>query len=50
MDLKITKEALVEGIQLVQNAVSQKSSLPILSNVLLESENTHLNLQQQTLI
>lgn len=44
MDLKITKEALVEGIQLVQNAVSQKSSLPILSNVLLESENNTLKL------
>jgi DNA polymerase-3 subunit beta len=44
MDLRITKEALVEGIQLVQNAVSQKSSLPILSNVLLESENNTLKL------
>ena len=44
MDLKLTKEALVEGIQLVQNAVSQKSSLPILSNVLLETENDSLKL------
>lgn len=36
MDLTIQKEILAEGIQLVQNAVSQKSSLPILSNVLIE--------------
>lgn len=44
MDLRISKEALVDGIQLVQNAVSQKSSLPILSNVLLEAENNTLKL------
>ena len=44
MDLKVTKDALVEGIQIVQNAVSQKSSLPILSNVLLEAENNTLKL------
>ena len=44
MELKITKDALVEGIQIVQNAVSQKSSLPILSNVLLEADNSELKL------
>ena len=44
MDFKVTKDALVEGIQIVQNAVSQKSSLPILSNVLLEAENNELKL------
>lgn len=44
MDLTLTKDSLVEGIQLVQNAVSQKSSLPILSNVLLEAENDRLKL------
>ncbi|MFH1878711.1 MAG: DNA polymerase III subunit beta [Candidatus Omnitrophota bacterium] len=44
MELDITKAALVEGIQTVQNAVSQKSSLPILSNVLLEAENSELKL------
>lgn len=38
------RELLVEGIQVVQNAVSQKSSLPILSNVLLETENGELKL------
>ncbi|MDD4957322.1 MAG: DNA polymerase III subunit beta [Candidatus Omnitrophica bacterium] len=44
MEVKIIKEALVEGIQTVQNAVSQKSSLPILSNVLLEAEGNTLKL------
>jgi DNA polymerase III subunit beta len=38
MDFTISKEILVSGIQTVQNAVSQKSSLPILSNVLIEAE------------
>jgi len=44
MDLKITKDTLVESIQIVQNAVSQKSSLPILSNVLLEANKNKLKL------
>jgi len=44
MDLKITKDALVDGIQIVQNAVSQKSSLPILSNVLLKASGNKLEL------
>ncbi|MEA3488740.1 MAG: DNA polymerase III subunit beta [Candidatus Omnitrophota bacterium] len=44
MELKILKNALVEGVQTVQNAVSQKSSLPILSNILLEAENKTLKL------
>ena len=44
MEITIPKELLVEGIQTVQNAVSQKSSLPILSNVLLEAEGGKVNL------
>ncbi|NQT32115.1 MAG: DNA polymerase III subunit beta [Candidatus Omnitrophica bacterium] len=44
MELRITKDALMEGIQTVQNAVAQKSSLPILSNVLLEAEKDNLKL------
>ncbi|MDD3088561.1 MAG: DNA polymerase III subunit beta [Candidatus Omnitrophica bacterium] len=44
MDFKILKERLVEGIQTVQNAVSQKSSLPILSNVLMETDNGRIRL------
>ena len=34
----------MNGIQIVQNAISPKSSLPILSNVLLEAENNTLKL------
>ncbi len=44
MELIVSKENLVNGIQVVQNAVSQKSSLPILSNVLLEAEKDTLKL------
>lgn len=44
MEFSISKEALSSGIQLVQNAVSQKSSLPILSNVLMEAEGKILRL------
>lgn len=36
MDFVIQKEVLANGIQLVQNAITQKSSLQILSNVLIE--------------
>jgi len=38
MDLTISKEVLGNGIQIVQNAITQKSSLPVLSNVLLEAD------------
>lgn len=44
MELTITKDALISGIQVVQNAISQKSSLPILSNVLLEADKNALKL------
>ncbi|MDD5634737.1 MAG: DNA polymerase III subunit beta [Candidatus Omnitrophica bacterium] len=44
MEIKITKDALSSGIQIVQNAVSQKSSLPILSNVLVEADQNELKL------
>lgn len=44
MELNISKDALVEGIQITQNAVSPKSSLPILNNVLLEVNNGTLTL------
>ncbi|RKY42161.1 MAG: DNA polymerase III subunit beta [Candidatus Makaraimicrobium thalassicum] len=44
MELKISKDMLLAGIQTVQNAVSQKSSLPILSNVLLEAEKDEIKL------
>ena len=37
MKIKITKENLLEGIQIVQNIVSSKATLPILSNMLMET-------------
>lgn len=37
MKIKIAKETLIEGIQTVQNIVSSKATLPILSNMLIET-------------
>ena len=39
MKIKLSKESLLEGIQTVQNVVSTKATLPILSNMLLETHN-----------
>jgi len=44
MKIKVKKEHLLKGIQTVQNAVSPKSTLPILSNLLLETDKNRLNL------
>jgi DNA polymerase-3 subunit beta len=44
MDFTIQKETLANGLQMVQNAITQKSSLPILANILLESKGTELKL------
>ena len=44
MEIAVQKGDLVNGMQIVQNAVTQKSSLPILSNVLLETEADKLKL------
>lgn len=44
MKFKITKSALLEGLQKVQNVVGVRSTLPILSNVLLTAENDRLAL------
>ncbi len=38
MRLKLDKNHLMEGIQIVQNIVSSKATLPILSNMLLETK------------
>lgn len=37
MKLSVTKEALLEGLQRTQNVVSSRTTLPVLSNVLLET-------------
>ena len=38
MNLTITKEQLLNGLQAVQNIVSTRTTLPILSNVLIQAE------------
>ncbi len=44
MKIKTSKETLLGGIQIVQNIVSQRATLPILSNILLETKNETLKL------
>ena len=42
MNLTISKEQIINGLQAVQNVVSTRTTLPILSNVLLRAEGTRL--------
>src|SRR5213079_3562709 len=42
MKFSATKEKLLEGLQQVQNVVSTRTTLPILSNVLLQAEGTEV--------
>ncbi len=44
MDFLVQKETLSDAIQIVQSAITQKSSLPILANVLLEVSEDKLRL------
>jgi DNA polymerase-3 subunit beta len=44
MKLTISKEQLIQGLQAVQNIVSTRTTLPVLSNVLLRAEPTRLDL------
>lgn len=44
MKINTTKDELLKGIQIVQNAVSNKNSLPILSHILLEAKKTGIYL------
>jgi len=44
MKIKVAKEELLKGIQVVQNVVSSKATLPILSNILVETKGTRLKL------
>jgi DNA polymerase III subunit beta len=41
---KVTKEAILDGLQRVQNVVSTRTTLPILSNVLLQTSKGSLSL------
>jgi DNA polymerase III subunit beta len=42
MNLTITKEQIINGLQAVQNVVSTRTTLPILSNVLMRAEGERL--------
>ena len=42
MNLTITKEQITNGLQAVQNVVSTRTTLPILSNVLMRAEGDKL--------
>src|SRR5512139_1407157 len=42
MNLTISKEQIINGLQAVQNVVSTRTTLPILSNVLLRAEGDKL--------
>jgi DNA polymerase III subunit beta len=44
MKVKLSKEDLLQGIQIVQNVVSPKATLPILSNMLVETKKDTLRL------
>jgi DNA polymerase-3 subunit beta len=44
MNLTIAKEQILNGLQAVQNIVSTRTTLPILSNVLLRAEGNWLQL------
>src|SRR3712207_8500235 len=44
MKFSVTKEKLLEGLQQVQNVVSTRTTLPILSNVLLQAAGEELRL------
>jgi len=44
MRISATKDNLLKGLQIVQNAVSAKATLPILANILLEADNDKLQI------
>ena len=44
MNLTISKDQIIAGLQSVQNVVSTRTTLPILSNVLLRAEDNHLEI------
>ena len=44
MKIHTTKDSLLKGIQIVQNAVSSKNTLPILSHILIEAKKSEIRL------
>ena len=49
MKLTVSKEAIIEGLQKVQSIVSTRTTLPILSNVLLKAEQDKLSMSTSDL-
>jgi DNA polymerase III subunit beta len=49
MEVHCLKEELFKGVQLVQNAISARSTLPVLSNILVESNGGSLRLSSTDL-
>ena len=44
MKIHTNKDNLLKGIQIVQNAVSSKNTLPILSHILIEAKKNEIRL------
>lgn len=44
MDIQLTREPLIRALQLVQNIVEPRQTLPILSNVLIEAQGEHVRI------
>jgi len=44
MKIKVEKSILLSGVQMVQNVITPKSTLPILANILIETESNNLRL------
>ncbi|MDP9292343.1 MAG: DNA polymerase III subunit beta, partial [Verrucomicrobiota bacterium] len=44
MKFSVSKEKILEGLQTVQNVVSTRTTLPILSNVLLQANGDEVRL------
>src|ERR1051326_8312997 len=49
MEVHCLKDELLKGVQLVQNAISPRSTLPVLSNILMESNGEGLRLSSTDL-
>lgn len=49
MEVHCLKEDLLKGVQLVQNAISPRSTLPVLSNILIEGDGEGLRLSSTDL-
>src|SRR5688500_3386481 len=49
MQVHCLKEELFKGVQMVQNAISHRSTLPVLANILLESNGDGLRLSSTDL-